>query len=497
MNQFKPVFLGQVDPTSELHGMKRAVNSQKCIRAGGKHNDLDDVGKDVYHHTFFEMLGNWSFGDYFKAEAIEWSFECLTEVFGLDPDRLYATYFEGDEALGLPADLEARDLWLKYLPASRILPFGKEDNFWEMGDQGPCGPATEIHYDRVGNRDASALVNMDLPDVLEIWNNVFIQFNRDEKGLTLLPAQHIDTGMGFERLASILQGHTSNYDTDVFTPIFDAIKKETGAPDYTGKIDDEDSDFKDMAYRVVADHVRTLTFAITDGATPSNDGRGYVLRRIVRRGARYGKQFLGAKQGFLSRLVPDVVKLMKNAFPEIAAKEEEVIAMILDEEESFGRTIEKGLAEFEKRADAVQKAGGVVFPGEDAFYLYVIIALPSPRTSYVIPHCYLNHTTIIITATLLPPPLSFLPLMDGWTNGRVDGGWTNGRKEGRKETYASVHLDCFMTVYLICIQVRYHGLPCGSHATDVRRTQDECEPHSSHLPTGGGGGGGEGGWGKG
>jgi alanyl-tRNA synthetase len=380
MNQFKPIFLGQVDPKSELYGMKSAVNSQKCIRAGGKHNDLDDVGKDVYHHTFFEMLGNWSFGDYFKTEAIAWSFECLTEVFGLDPDRLYATYFGGDESLGLPADTEARELWLKYLPAERILPFGKKDNFWEMGDQGPCGPCTEIHYDRIGGRDASALVNADLPDVLEIWNNVFIQFNRDEKGLQLLPDKHVDTGMGFERLASILQGYNSNYDTDVFTPLFDAIRRETGAAEYTGKLGSEDVGTKDMAYRVVADHLRTLTFAITDGAMPSNEGRGYVLRRIVRRGVRYGKQFLGAKPGFLSRLIPDVVKIMKNAFPELIAKEEDVVAIIVDEEESFGRTIEKGLAEFEKRAKMVQDAGGSIFTGEDAFYLYDTMGFPLDLT---------------------------------------------------------------------------------------------------------------------
>jgi len=381
MNQFKKCFLGQVEPTSPLHEVElvgRAVNTQKCIRAGGKHNDLEDVGRDTYHHTFFEMLGNWSFGDYFKAEAIAWAWEFLTEVCKLPPDRLYATYFEGDAKAGLEPDHEARELWLRYLPPERVLPGNAKDNFWEMGDTGPCGPCSELHFDRIGGRNAARLVNADDPDVIEIWNLVFIQFDRQpDATLRPLPAKHVDTGMGLERLVSILQNVRSNYDTDLFAPLFAEIERRTGARPYRGKLGAEDADNVDTAYRVLADHARTLTFAIADGATPSNEGRGYVLRRILRRAVRYGRQMLGAKTGVFADLVPVVCAHMGEAFPELRREQDRVRAIVLEEEESFARTLDKGIKLFDEIA-----AGSAHrrVSGEDAFKLYDTFGFPLDLT---------------------------------------------------------------------------------------------------------------------
>lgn len=381
MNQYKPIFLGVAQPGSFLSTLKRACNSQKCIRAGGKHNDLDDVGKDTYHHTFFEMLGNWSFGDYFKTGAIDMAVELLVDVYGLPKDRLYATYFGGDEKQGLEADLEARDIWLKHLPASRVLPFDCKDNFWEMGDTGPCGPCTELHFDRIGGRDAAALVNMDDPTVIEIWNLVFIQFNREEdSSLRPLPNKHVDTGMGFERVASILQNKMSNYDTDVFTPIFDYIMQVTGCRPYTGLLGEDDKDGVDMAYRVVADHIRTLTIALTDGAVPDSDGRGYVLRRILRRAVRYGREFLNAPPGFFAKLVTPVVESMGEAFPELQEKISTVSDIIAEEEKTFLRTLDRGTDRFKQITKELAKTGGKTISGADAFFLYDTMGFPLDLT---------------------------------------------------------------------------------------------------------------------
>ncbi|KAH9603555.1 hypothetical protein KSS87_001690 [Heliosperma pusillum] len=378
MNQFKPIFLGTVDPNSPLSEMKRACNTQKCIRAGGKHNDLDDVGKDTYHHTFFEMLGNWSFGDYFKKEAIGWAWELLTVVYKLPSSRIYATYFGGDEKAGLAADTEARDIWLNFLPSERVLPFGCKDNFWEMGDTGPCGPCTEIHFDRIGNRDAASLVNNDDPTCIEIWNLVFIQFNRESDGsLKTLPAKHVDTGMGFERLTSILQEKMSNYDTDVFMPLFDAIQQATGARPYSGKVGPDDVDNVDMAYRVVADHIRTLSFAIADGSCPGNEGREYVLRRILRRAVRYGSEVLKGEEGFFNGLVLTLVDLMGDVFPELKQHEKHIKDVIAAEEASFGKTLLKGIEKFKKAAQEVE---GKTLSGQDAFVLWDTYGFPLDLT---------------------------------------------------------------------------------------------------------------------
>lgn len=378
MNQYKPIFLGTVDPNSDMAKLKRAVNSQKCIRAGGKHNDLEDVGKDVYHHTFFEMLGNWSFGDYFKKEAITWAIELLSGKWKLPMDRLYATYFGGYK--DLPPDEEAKKFWLEVgLPPERVLPFGMKDNFWEMGDVGPCGPCTEIHFDRIGGRDASALVNMDDPDVLEIWNLVFIQFNRESDGsLKPLPSKHVDTGMGLERVVSVIQGKRSNYDTDLFLPIFEAIQEGTGVRAYTGKVGEEDKDGVDMAYRVVADHIRTLTIAISDGGKPDNTGRGYVLRRILRRAVRFASEKLNAPPGFLGSLVAVVIDVLGEAFPEIAKNPQQAVNIINEEEAQFLKTLARGRRLFNRTADKHKE--DKVIPGDVAWRLYDTYGFPIDLT---------------------------------------------------------------------------------------------------------------------
>lgn len=381
MNQYKPIFLGVADPDSTLASLKRAANSQKCIRAGGKHNDLDDVGKDTYHHTFFEMLGNWSFGDYFKAEAIAMAIELLCDDFGLPISNLYATYFKGDPAQELEPDLESRDIWLKYLPSSHVLPFDCKDNFWEMGNTGPCGPCSELHFDRIGGRDAAHLVNMDDPNVIEIWNIVFMQYNREpDTSLRPLPNKHVDTGMGFERVASILQNKMSNYDTDVFSPIFDSIQQVTSCRPYAGLMNEDDVDGVDMAYRVIGDHIRTLTVAITDGAVPDSDGRGYVLRRILRRAVRYGTEFLNAPPGFFAKLVDSVVASLGNAFPELLDKRSSVIDIIAHEEQTFLRTLDRGTDRFKQIAADLKKGNSTVIAGPDAFFLYDTMGFPLDLT---------------------------------------------------------------------------------------------------------------------
>ena len=363
MNQFKDVFLG-----TGRRPYSRAVDTQKCLRVSGKHNDLEEVGFSPNHHTFFEMLGNWSFGDYFKKEAIAWAWELLTDVWQLPKDRMWATVFGGDEADGLEADVEAKNLWTRVtdLPANRVLRLGKKDNFWEMGNTGPCGPCSEIHFylgDDPSKQDA--VPDLDAADYVEIWNLVFIQYNRDADGiLQPLPAQHVDTGMGFERICSILQGVQTTYDTDVFLPIIGAIGEITRKPYH-----------KDhwVPMRVIADHVRTLAFAIADGALPSNAGRGYVLRRILRRAARFGRT-LGMHEPFIFRLIETVAREMSVAFPEVKEKRDYIARVIRSEEEGFGKTLDRGLEIF----DAMQAKGHI--SGADAFQLYDTYGFPIDLT---------------------------------------------------------------------------------------------------------------------
>jgi len=358
MNQFKPIFLGEETPKHP-----RVADTQRCLRVSGKHNDLEEVGIDTYHHTMFEMLGNWSFGDYFKKEAIAWSWELLTEVFKLDKDRLYVTYFEGDEKEGLQPDLETYDLWKQYVDEDHILPGNKKDNFWEMGETGPCGPCSEIHYDSrdEGERlkvKGATLVNVDDPNVIEIWNNVFIQFNRLKDGsLQPLPAKHVDTGMGFERLVRVLQGKTSNYDTDVFQPLIRFIAEKSGIPYQKPRLphpalskgegsdggENQDDAKTDIAMRVMSDHIRAISFAIADGQLPSNNKAGYVIRRILRRAVRYQYQYLGFKEPFLNQLVPLLAEQFKGVFNQLYKQKDFVQKVVLEEETSFLRTLATGV----------------------------------------------------------------------------------------------------------------------------------------------------------
>ena len=370
MNQFKEVFLGL-----ETRAYTRAVDTQKCIRAGGKHNDLDAVGKDTYHHTFFEMLGNWSFGDYFKKEAITWAWELLTDVWGLEKDRLHATVFEGDQADGLEADSEAAEIWRTEtdIDHNNIHFCSKKDNFWEMGDTGPCGPCSEIHIDLTPDKSGRDLVNMDDPRVIEIWNLVFIQFNRDVSGeLKTLPAKHVDTGMGFERICAALQGKISTYDSDLFAPFFQKIQALSGAEPYGGDLEK----VEDIAYRVIADHIRTLTFAIADGAVPDKDGRGYVLRRILRRAVRYGRQILGMEDPFFYQIVPVVVEQMGDVFPELKKDPQKIADIIKEEEIQFGHTWERGIKLFLEEAEK----GGKEIEGEVVFRLESTYGFPYDLT---------------------------------------------------------------------------------------------------------------------
>jgi len=370
MNQFKDVFLG-----TGSRPYRRAANTQKCIRASGKHNDLEDVGRDTYHHTFFEMLGNWSFGDYYKAEAIQWAWELLTEVWGIDKTRLHATVFGGDKEYGLEADDEAAALWTRMtdINPQHVHRFGKKDNFWMMGETGPCGPCSEIHIDLTPHKSGGPLVNKGDPQVMEIWNLVFIQYNRDDAGrLTPLPAKHVDTGMGFERITAVLQGKRSNYDTDVFAPLMEAIGRLVGRT-YTGKLDD----LSDVAFRVVADHLRMLTFAITDGALPDNKGRGSVLRSVLRRAVRFGWQVFGQREPFLFKLVLPLVEHMGGAFPELRTNPKRVADVIRSEEKDFLRTIERGLSLYE---DAAARAEKKTIQARDVFDLHTTYGFPPDLT---------------------------------------------------------------------------------------------------------------------
>lgn len=374
MNQFKGVFLG-----NESRAINRAADSQKCLRVSGKHNDLEEVGRDHYHHTMFEMLGNWSFGDYFKQEAIDWAWELLTEVYGLDKDRIYVSVFAGDENLNLELDSEARDIWSKHVVEERILPFGRKDNFWEMGETGPCGPCSEIHYDlrsaeERAKVDGATLVNQDHPEVIEIWNLVFIQFNNHEDGtLSSLKAKHVDTGMGLERLARALQGVDSNYKVDSFQALIAKIE-EVSNKKYTGS-----AELSDIAFRVIADHVRAVSFCIADGQLPSNTGAGYVIRRVLRRAIRYGFSQLDLKQPFIYAVAQKLIDSMGDAYPELVRNQTLIVKVIQEEEKSFLQTLDKGL---DRIANYI-KQNVAEIDGAFAFELYDTFGFPIDLTKLI------------------------------------------------------------------------------------------------------------------
>lgn len=384
MAQFKEFFLGNGTPKS-----KRIADTQKCLRVSGKHNDLEDVGFDTYHHTMFEMLGNWSFGDYFKKEALAWAWQFLTEVLKLDKDRLYVSVFEGNPSENVPFDQEAFDIWKQYVSEDRIILGNKKDNFWEMGDQGPCGPCSEIHIDLRSDEERSKisgrdLVNADHPQVVEIWNNVFMEFNRKADGsLEKLPAQHVDTGMGFERLCMAMQNVTSNYDTDVFTPLIEKVEQITGLKYTSNEVKNisEEQNKTNIAIRVIVDHVRAVAFAIADGQLPSNTGAGYVIRRILRRAIRYGFTFLNTKEPFINKLVEVLANQMGEFFPEIKSQQQLVTNVIREEEASFLRTLEQGLQLLEK---VVSETNGKEVSGEKVFELYDTFGFPKDLTALIL-----------------------------------------------------------------------------------------------------------------
>ncbi|MEX1001902.1 MAG: alanine--tRNA ligase [Crocinitomicaceae bacterium] len=377
MNQFKDYFLGYNEASE-----KRVTNTQKCLRVSGKHNDLEEVGVDTYHHTMFEMLGNWSFGDYFKEEAIKWAWELLTEVYKLDKRKLYVTVFQGDEADGVAEDVESVNIWKKYIAADRILLCDKKDNFWEMGESGPCGPCSEIHIDIRDEEErkkveGKTLVNRDHPQVIEIWNLVFMQYNRKADGtLEDLPSKHVDTGLGLERLAMVLQGKKSNYDTDLFQHLIRQLEK-ISAKKY-GK-----DEATDIAFRVIADHIRAIAFSITDGQLPSNTGAGYVIRRILRRAVRYGYQTLDLKDPFLYQLIPSLIEVMADAFPELKKQEEIITKVIKEEEVSFFRTLETGLGKMANLIEQAQKQKLDQLKGKDVFELYDTFGFPVDLTALI------------------------------------------------------------------------------------------------------------------